>query len=51
MKYLCEHCKKEFDEDDLPRIKESHPYGMTQAIEILIDLSCSDCGDQLEELN
>lgn len=45
---ICEKCNKLYEEDELPKHIEHHPYGDGTADEVVADYECA-CGGELEE--
>ena len=46
--FICEKCNKLYEEDELPKHIEHHPYGNGTADEVVEDYECS-CGGEIEE--
>lgn len=45
---ICEKCGKLYEDDELPKHVEHHPYGNGTADEVVEDYECS-CGGEIEE--
>lgn len=45
---ICEKCNKLYEDDELPKHVEHHPYGNGTADEVVEDYECS-CGGEIEE--